>query len=435
MPSKLQLYQAVSEMAASDVTKKGSNWMDFLDTAARLYKYPFPDQLLIHAQRPDAIACAPIETWNDTFNRWVIRGRKGIALIDDSGSYPRLKHVFDVNDTEPSLYNSRPVNIWEMRLEHRELVLETLDKTYDGVGGTLADSFHSIAKQLAAEYYSDNAREIRYRAEESLLSEFDDFNLSVAFEDALTNSIAYTLMSRCGIDTADYFDDKDFRYIFDFDTPDMVYALGTAANELSAQVLRDVELAIKKHERLKAAERGAENELGTDIHAGRGISDSGHQTERTAERADGAAGQIREDEENLPERTPDDNLQHDAPERNPVPASEGDRGSGERTSGTGDGPADRENRAARQGIRPDGLDSGDEHAEIASGSVKVLKVVLIHHLKTQAIQAFAAQMDGGHNTEGSVKTWKSLTRKSVITYTPIFYCPTRRTHNRLASTA
>ena len=148
MPSKLQYYQSVSEQTAKDVTAKRGNWTNFLDTSAKLYKYPFPDQLLIHAQKPDAVACAPIETWNDNFNRWIRRGTKGIALIDDTGSYPKLRYVFDVSDTEASLHNSRPVYLWEMKQEHRELVLEALDKVYDDVGDSVADSFRSIANQL-----------------------------------------------------------------------------------------------------------------------------------------------------------------------------------------------------------------------------------------------------------------------------------------------
>ena len=367
MPSKLQYYQAVSEQAATDAAATSSSWTGFLDTAARLYKYPFPDQLLIHTQRPDAIACAPIEIWNNQFNRWVVRGTKGIALIDDSGNYPRLKYVFDVNDTEAALYNSRPVFVWEMRQEHRELVLEALDKVYDDVGGTLAESFGNIAKQLATEYYGDNAREIRYRAEDSFLNELDDFNLSNAFEGALANSIAYTLMSRCGIDPAGHFVDEDFQYISGFNTPDMVYALGTAANELSAQVLRDVELTIKKYERQQTAERGAKNERSTNIHTDRGLPSAGHQAERTAEGTDGATRQVRKDEESLSERASDNNLQYNAPERNPVPPPSGNRGSGERTDGAGDGPTDSEEHPARQGDRPDGLDGSDEHAESPSG--------------------------------------------------------------------
>jgi hypothetical protein len=369
MATKLQLYQSISEQAAKDVTAKRGNWTNFLDTAAKLYKYSFPDQLLIHAQKPDAIACAPLETWNDTFNRWVRRGTKGIALIDDTGSYPRLKYVFDVSDTEASLYNSRPVYLWEMRQTHKEPVMEHLADIYDDidVDGTLADSFRSIARQLAHEYYEDNANEIRYRAEDSFIGEFDDFNIGAAFEDALSSSIAYTLMSRCGFDTADYFEDEDFQYIFDFNTQDMVYALGTAANELSAQVLRDVELVIKKYERQQAAERSAENEHSTNIHASRGLSPTGHQAERTAEGIDRAAWTVRENEENISERTQDDNLQHNAAERNAVPASEGNGGSGKQQINTGDEPADGEERTARQGERPDGLDGGDERPESAGG--------------------------------------------------------------------
>jgi hypothetical protein len=364
MPSRLQVYQDMSEQAASEVAAKGSNWTNFLDTAARLYKYSFPDQLLIHAQRPDAIACAPIETWNDTFNRWVVRGTKGITLIDDSGNYPRLKHVFDVNDTEAS-YKSPPVYIWEMRQQHREVVLESLDKIYDGVGDTLADTFRNIAWQLAAEYYSDNATEIRHRAEDSLLEEFDEHNLGVIFEGALTNSIAYTLMSRCGLDTSEHFDDTDFQYIYDFNTQEMVYALGTATNEQSAQVLRDVELTIKKYERQQAAERSAENE--THVHTGRGLSSAGHQTERTAEGTGRTVGQVRTNEESISERTSQNNVQHNALEGNPVPPPAGNRGSGEHADGTSDEPLNSEEHPARQSNEPDGLDGDDELAESPSG--------------------------------------------------------------------
>ena len=367
MATKLQFYQAVSEQAAKDVTAHRGNWTGFLDSAAKLYKYTFPEQLLIHAQKPDAAACASLDTWNDSFNRWVKRGTKGIALIDDTGSYPRLKYVFDVSDTEPSLYNSRPVYLWEMRQEHKELVLEHLAGIYDDVGDTLADSFRNIAKQLAREYYEDNAREIRFRAEDSFLEDFDNFNFGVAFEDALTNSIAYTIMSRCGFDTGEYFEDEDFRYIFNFNTPDMVHALGTASAELSQQVLRDIENVIKKYERQHAAERSVTNEHSTDIQASRGLSSPGHQTERAAEGTDSAAGTVREDEESVPERPPDDNLQLNAAERNTVPAPSGNGGSGEREAGTGDEPADREERTARQGERPDGLDGGDEHVESTGG--------------------------------------------------------------------
>jgi len=380
MASKLQLYNDVSDHVASDVTAKRGNWMSFLDTAARLYKYPFPDQLLIHAQRPDAIACAPIETWNESFNRWVRRGSKGIALIDDTGSYPRLRYVFDISDTEPSAYNARPVYLWEMLPEHKTPVLEALSKTYDDVGGSLADSFRSIAKQLAREYYEDNAQEIRYRSEFSFLGEFDDFNLGTVFEDALTDSITYMLLSRCGFDAADYFaGDADFHAVLDFNTQDMVYALGTAASELSQQVLRDIESVIKKYERQRAvspnlaAERSGTNEQTDDLHAGRGLSSAGHHSERTGgELAGPGAGtpanrEIREDAEDVSERPQDDNVQLDASERDAVPTPAGDRRGSGAEDGTGDGRTNSEEPDTRQGGGPDGVDSGDELAESDSG--------------------------------------------------------------------
>jgi hypothetical protein len=382
MPSKFQLYQQLSNQTAREITEKRGNWTNFFDTAAKLYKYPFPDQLLIHAQRPDAVACAPIETWNDNFNRWVRRGSKGIALIDDTGNYPRLKYVFDITDTEPSLYNSRPVYLWEMRQEHREIVLDALDKVYDDVGDTLSELFRSIAKQLAREYYEDNAREIGFRAEDSHFTNFDATRFTAAFEDALANSIAYTLMARCGFDTDDYFDDADFQFITNFNTPDMVYALGTASNELSAQVLKDIELTVKKYERMKVnekdeqtIERGASNER-DNVHAGRGLPDTGHQVERTAEGVDRTVGTVREDAEIVSERTQDDNVQHDAVERDVVSASTGYRGSGERTDDAGDGDVDGTEQSTRQIHRPDELDGGDERIAGAGGGDGVERVDL-----------------------------------------------------------
>ncbi|GHU88154.1 hypothetical protein FACS1894202_03770 [Clostridia bacterium] len=143
MASKLQFMQALSDKTSGELTTLRGNWQRFLETSARLYKYSFPDQLLIYAQRPDAVAVAPIELWNDTFDRWVKRGAKGIALIDDTGHYPRLKYVFDVNDTESSRFRARPVTLWEMRQEHKTPVLAELAKSYEDIneGDSLAEAF------------------------------------------------------------------------------------------------------------------------------------------------------------------------------------------------------------------------------------------------------------------------------------------------------
>ena len=366
MSKKLQLYQGVAEQESRNITDNSGNWRNFLDTAARMYKYPFPDQLLIYAQRPDAIACATMDTWNDSFNRWVVSGSKGIALIDDTGNFPRIKYVFDVNDTQPSLYNSRPVKLWEMQQSHRELVLEALDGIYDDVSDNIADSFRNIAQQLANEYYDDNAHEIRLGAEGSRLNNFDDHAVSEMFKQTLTNSIAYSLMSRCGFDTAEHFDDDDFLYLSTFNTPDTAYALGTATNELSAQVLRDIERVIKKHERLQTAERSVEDERENNIQPGGGLFSHRHTSERAAEGTDRTVGNVRTNEENISERTSQDNIQHNAIERNAVPASARSGGSGELADGASDENSNRGDETTRQSNESNGVDGRNERPESPS---------------------------------------------------------------------
>jgi len=375
MPSKLKYFSTLTDQTAADVSANRGSWTGFLGTAAKLYKYTFPEQLLIHAQRQDAIACAPLEMWNEKFNRWVSRGSKGIGLIDETGSYAKVRYVFDVADTvTSSYYPSRPVYLWEMRQEHKTPVLDALAKIYEDVDeDSLMDSFRSIAKQMAQEYYSDNAREIRFNAENSFLEEFDELNLSAAFEEALSTSIAYTIAARCGLDPSDYFEDDDFNFIHQFNTQDMVFALGTASSELSQQVLRDVEIAVNKYERQKAAEkimeheRSSANERENNLHPSRRLPSAGFDTVRAAAGSGAAAGQVREDEESVPQRPPDNNLQLNAAERNPVPTSPGDRGSGGIADGTGDADSDRAPATARQGDRPDGLGGTDEHAALTSG--------------------------------------------------------------------
>lgn len=424
MPSRLKYFSALTDQMATNVGANRESWMNFLDTAARLYKYPFPDQLLIYAQRPDAIATAPIETWNETFNRWVIRGSKGIGLIDDTGNYPKIRYVFDVNDTEPSAYSqSRPVHLWEMREEHKAAVLDALGKIYDDVyEDSLMESFGNIADQLAKEYYDDNEQEIRFNIENSLFENFDESTRRDMFEDILSNSVAYTLAARCGISTAGFLNNAAFHFIHEFNTQDMVFALGTATSDLSQQVLRDVEIAVKKFERQKlnqqqmAAsqspeneksiaidqnisheqsivseqsaenvagnadvaqnadnnqnlndERSSENEHGNNLHANRGLPTARPEIKRTATGDSGISRPIRENEESISQGTQDNNLQQNASERNLISPPSGDRGSGNTSHGAGDEHSNREEHPSQQGHRPDGLDGTDEHLEIPSG--------------------------------------------------------------------
>ena len=381
MASKLQYYYAVAEQTAKEIAANRGNWTNFLDTAAKLYKYPFPDQLMIYAQKPDATICAEMALWNNkdekkkhknldgiAWKRLVRIGAKGIALIDDSGEYPRLKHVFDISDTISLLSKDIKPFVWEMRQEHRAPVLIHFAGIYDDLDDTLAESFHSIAEQLAREYYIDNAREIRYRAEDSFMEDFDEDNLGVVFQNMLSASIEYTLMSRCGFDTPDYFEDDDFQYIFNFNTPDIVYALGTATSELSEQVLRDIEMVIKKYERQHTAERSEQNyDQNLNLHTERGLSTAGYTVIRTAEGVDGAVGQIRENAESVSERLSDNDVQHNVTERDVVPPFTGNGGSGEHENDASNEHTNNDKSVTRQNDRSDGLDGDDEYPESTSG--------------------------------------------------------------------
>jgi N12 class adenine-specific DNA methylase len=402
MATKLQLYRGVAEQTVNELTRSRGSWLRYLNTAGRLYKYSFPDQMLIYAQRPDAIAVAPIELWNETFERWVRRGAKGIALIDDAGNYPRLKYVFDVNDTEPSRYRARPVHLWELRQEHKVPVLAELARTYDDVdaNGTVAEAFRSIAKVLAEEYYIDHDYDIAYRAESSMpepgydfagsrIDEPDGGYLRSVFTDALASSVAYTLMSRCGLDAESAFEAEDsrgmlpFQSVAEFNTPDMVYALGTAVSELSEQVLRDVEIVIRKYERVQTAqranreplresaqntERSNENyDVNPYLQPGRGLSDPRHSLAGAGGGGYAPAGAVRANEESVSQRTQDDQLQPPAADGQAVSAYTGGGTGGEQETGDGDVRADEADAAAGQGDRSDGVDGGDEQPESAGG--------------------------------------------------------------------
>jgi hypothetical protein len=323
MTTKLQFIRALADNTANDLSTLYGNWQRFLETSARLYKYSFPDQMLIYAQKPDAIAVAEIELWNDKFDRWVRRGTKGIALIDDTGHFPHLRYVFDVNDTEPSRFNARPVQLWEMRQEHKDSVLAALADSYEDIdeGDSLADAFRNIAKQLALEYYSDNTLDIQQRAEDSVLEpqavydmdgapydERDSSYLENTFTKMLTSSIAYTLMARCGLDAANEFEPEDFQNIADFNTTDIIYGLGTAASELSEQVLRDIELVIKKYERTKTAERSEHDyDRNPYLQTGGRLPTPGFEIGNAG--GTYTARTLRTDEESLPQGTPDNQLQ------------------------------------------------------------------------------------------------------------------------------
>ena len=363
MPSKVQLYAQMADRTAEQITGSYQKWTAFLTTAARLYKYPYNEQLMIFAQRPEATACAGYDLWNKQMRRYVRRGSKGIALVDTSSDQPKLRYVFDVSDTSGG-ENSRRPYLWEYRQEHREVVSAALEQRFDVSGENgLADQMERVAAQLVDEYWHDNWRDIVGIVDGSFLEDYDEFNIGAAFRNAAAVSTTYALLSRCGMQPGDYFEHEDFLNVFDFNTPQTVAALGTAISQSSELVLRQIEVTIKNYEREKIAERSESHER-TDLHPQRGLSDSRPEPDRAAA---SPAGQVRQDAEELPEGASSGAVEQPAAVREAVPPSAGDRRGGEQPAGTDDAGADEV--GGRDGIaesqRPDEVGRADEHAESA----------------------------------------------------------------------
>jgi hypothetical protein len=230
--------------AIESLSHSTESWKSFLTTAARFYKYSFPDQLMIYAQRPNATACAPLDLWNKQFGRFVRRGVKGIALIDDSGNYPHIKYVFDVKDTFPMRENPRPVKLWAMAEEHTQTDLEALSNDYDSDENSLPETLEYISHTLAVEYYLDNEADIQFGYED---------DIEELFTDTLSKSVNFMLLTRCGLDTDGVFGAEDYEAVRTLSS-DLIFALGTAASELSAQVLRGIEATVKHYERINEVE-------------------------------------------------------------------------------------------------------------------------------------------------------------------------------------
>ena len=361
MPSKLQAYAELAERTARQITGSHLAWTAFLTTAARLYKYPYNEQLMIYMQRPEATACAEYDFWNEKMGRYVRRGSTGIALIDASGYKPRLKYVFDVSDTGGK-ENARRVNLWELKDAHTDSVSAMLERNY-GVSGRdgLTEQFEAVASRLASEYWRDHSRDILGIVADSYLEEYDDYNIEVAFKNAAAVSITYSLMSRCGMKPQDYFEHEDFFSIFDFNTPRTVAALGTAVSEINEQVLRQIEVTIRNYEREHSAERTAEHGEQPDLHDERRLHDS-----RPEDRSAGAAPrQVRADAPEVPEGASTHSLEPDDSGGNPVPAPAGDRAGGQPEIGADDAGAGVGGRSdgGAESPRPNEMGGPDEHLQ------------------------------------------------------------------------
>lgn len=361
MPTKAEQYAQMADQVARQLTGSWQEWAGFLTTAARLYKYPFHEQLMIYAQRPDATACAEYDLWNNRMGRYVRRGSKGIALVDDSGDRPRLRYVFDISDTGTREHSRTPW-LWTMNEEHTAPVMAMLERNYDVGGGDLAQQLADVAAGLAEEYWTDHRQDILYIVDGSFLEEYDEYNIEVQFKSAATVSITYALMSRCGLEPEQYFGHEDFMPIFDFNTPAAIGALGTAVSQVNQQVLRQIGVTIQNYEREQLAERSVTHGEQPDLHEERRLPDSRPEPDRAAAEA---PGQVRQDAQSVPEGASAHPVQPAADEREAVPAPSGDRRDREQPSGADDAPVGRGSGrdGGTESPRSDGLGGPDEHLQ------------------------------------------------------------------------
>ena len=365
MPSKTEFYRQMADHVATQLTGSWQEWAGFLTTAARLYKYPFHEQLLIYAQRPDATACAEYDLWNEKMGRYVRRGSKGIALVDDSGDKPRLRYVFDITDTGTREHSRTPW-LWKLEEQHRDSVSAMLERTYDVSGDDLAGQLTEVAGKLAGEYWTEHQQDFFYIVDDSFLEEYDEFNIEVQFKAAATVSISYALMSRCGLEPERYFTHEDFMAIFDFNTPATIGALGTAVSQINQQVLRQIGVTIRNAEREAIKERRPQHEESHELHPERRLSDSRPEAEPAAGEA---PGQVRQDAESIPQGTPSHPIQPAADEREAVPAPSGDRRDRTEQTGTDNAPAGEGSGSHRgtESQRSHEVGGPDEHLQSSGG--------------------------------------------------------------------
>ena len=358
MPSKTEEYLALAQRTANGLTRYWESWTDYLTTASRLYKYSFPDQLMIYAQRPDATACADYDIWNNRMNRYVRRGSKGIALLDESSGYPRLHYVFDVSDTGVRR-NSRDPERWEMNDDLFKPVSEMLTAEYGISHERLSQQLVNIAEKLVNDYWDNNSGDILNIVDGSFFDDYDSSGKELQFKAAATMSVTYTLLERCGFEPEGYFDKDDFQAIHTFSTPDAVYALGAATSDISREVLRKIERTVKTTTRRRNVERMEEYEQQSELHEDRGLP----APEPDPQPAEEPAGQVRQDAPELSETAAPGSVPHDAPEREPVPDPDrtgADRSSDEEAT---DGRSAGEEPGPGQGAESDGVGAAHEQPE------------------------------------------------------------------------
>ena len=407
---KYDFISALAKETAAEVVKNREEWMKYLTTAARLYKYPFREQLLIYAQRPDATACASIELWNERMHCWVNKGAKGIALLDEDDAHgKRLKYVFDVSDVHAARRIGRYPELWELHEEHKEDVIKRLEQTYGATDDKklFEERLMEIAERIAADYYEELLPDLKYMIEGSFLEGLDEQNVGIRLRDTLSESISFTLLSACGADMEEYGSEFAFDFIHEFNSMNTLAVLGDAANELAKPVLLEIGRTIRAYNRSHEQEqsqnltqKGLANTSKIDYNALKRESESRHEeqidnNQNSVERgnrdesdireerglpdpditgghsAGGNGNEVRNDERDLSEGEPQGRVLSVSSERNieRTPADDPEAGRGE--NGEADEPdgGNRGSDRTTQGSRSNALGSEDEqHSKPSRGS-------------------------------------------------------------------
>ena len=360
MPNKTQEYLNLAQQTAKELTRYWENWTDYLTTASRLYKYSYADQLMIYAQRPDATACASFDIWNNRMNRYVRRGSKGIALLDQSSSVPRLHYVFDVSDTGVRR-NSRDPEIWQLGPDLVQPVSEMLAREYGVHHENLGQQIADICGKLVDSYWDNNSGDILDIVDGSLLMDYDEAGQEFQFKSAAAISITYAVLERCGFEPEGHFDRDDFQAIFSFSTPAAVYALGTAVSDCSREVLRSIERTVKTTIRRRNVERSQYEyeQQERDLLDHRGLP----APEPDPAPAGESTGQVRTTAPDLPDEASPGAVQLDAPVGDSASAPAGS-GADRREPDAADhaGTAEAE-PGSEQGAASDGVGAAHEQPE------------------------------------------------------------------------
>ena len=397
--SKLQDIRELAQEHATLVSSSPRDWMGYMDTAARLYRYPFTDQLLIHAQHPQATACASLELWNEKMFRWVNRGARGIALLDENGHNTRLRYVFDISDTH-MVAGGRSPYLWQMQEHQQEEILTHLAEAYgleEKDTGTLSDALMAVAREMVADSLEEYLDGLKYAAEGTYLEDLDEVTIRSDFRQLATDSVYYMLCRRCGLEPMELLEEEDFMHITDYNRLSVLTFLGNAASQISESVLIDIGRTVHKISLEEARkeveissernynnfntlmrenknqdvennkEENIENEGGTDY--GTDISSQGGLPVSEPDRRGGRSDdrEIRDASEEIPEGTQEQPVSEPVPDRKAEQPSGRNREGSTGEDGQPDGEIAEEPSGTRQGSRPDGLDSTYERTDGNSG--------------------------------------------------------------------